>query len=174
MAIRDEIVRLALWWADPGKYKPLPDELVSFFETSGTEQVPTLDEAKKSLMTLSNGVRLGGQVKHWCGIFACHILCRAGVDVKWTFLGGKVVGKSENQIRYVPGRDGMKPGDIAIIPAAQHHFIVIDADYDTNTLHTVDGNTEGQYIREIHDKKIRYTGPNASNLTPYGYYRVLV
>ena len=173
MAIRDEIVRLAYWWAAPSEYKPLPDELMSFFEIAGTEQVPTEQEARKSLTTLSTGAIVGGQIRHWCGIFACHILCRAGVDVRWTLLGGKIVGVKANQVRYVPGSQGMQPGDVAMIPKANHHFIITAADYGSNSIDTVDGNTSGQMIRSL-SKSIKYSGSEASAKSVYGYYRVLV
>ena len=37
MSFRDSIVYEALWWADPGIYKPVASELVSFFADASTE-----------------------------------------------------------------------------------------------------------------------------------------
>ena len=172
MPIRDDILRLAEWWADPGEYKPWPEELISFFEVAEAEQAPSYAEAQKSLTTLSTGAFVGGAVKHWCGIFACHVLREAGLNVRWTLLGGKIVGKSANQVKYVPGNQGLRPGDVAMIPKANHHFIVTGVDYGSNTLWSVDGNTSGQMIRSL-TKQVKYSSQEAATKTIYGYYRVL-
>ena len=169
MPIRDDIVSRAEYWADPGEYKPLADELISFFEEAGAEQAPTVSEAEYALKYRGTGVAVGGQVKHWCGVFACYILRQSGVDVRWTLLGGKMKG---SQVSYHPGRQGMQPGDVAIIPASNHHFIITDVDYGSNALSSVDGNTMNQKIR-TKDKKINHSGSDASTQNIYGYYRVL-
>ena len=118
MTIRSDIVYVARWWASPGEYKPWPEELVFFFEEAGTEIVPTLAEAKKTLATLGSGAFVGGGIRHWCGIFACHVLHYAGVDVSWTPHGGRMKGKSGYQIQYVPGDRNIRPGDVAVVSDA--------------------------------------------------------
>ncbi len=138
--------------------------------------MPTLAEAKKTLATLGSGAFVGGGIRHWCGIFACHVLHYAGVDVSWTLYGGRMKGNSGYQIQYVPGDRNIRPGDVAVVPKAHHHFVVTAIDYDNNQLESVDGNTTGQYIRQ-RDKKIRYSwkdGPDYASRNIYGYYRVLV
>ena len=143
MSFRDDIVYLAEYWADPGIYKPVASELVSFFTDANTEQVPSEKEAQKSLDTLGSGCYVGGKVKHWCGIFACSIARNSGMNsLRWTLLGGNILG---TEVRKVWGNSGLQPGDIAIISAHNHHFIVTDV--DSGQIWTVEGNTEGQAIR---------------------------
>ena len=168
MAIRDKIIELADYWSSPGKYRPTEDELITFFTGSGAEAAPTQAEAREALTSLSYGVRVQGQIKHWCGIFACYVLREAGVDVRWTLHGGKMVGAG---ITKLPGFKNIVLGDVAIIYAASHHFIVFDIDYDSNTLQSVDGNTANQYIR-VTEKKIQYTGQDASTKSVVAFYRI--
>jgi hypothetical protein len=103
---------------------------------------------------------VNGQIKHWCGIFACYVIRTQGIlkNVHWTLYGGQILG-----IRRVWGNKGMKPGDVAIIKKGQHHFIVTDIDYSKNTLCTVEGNTDGQYIRALTTRMIS---------EPYAYYQI--
>jgi hypothetical protein len=65
----------------------------------------------------------------------------------------------------------MQPGDVAIIARGQHHFILTNVDRANNKLHSVDGNTQGQYIRE-RDKQIKYSGSRAPE-SIYGYYTLV-
>jgi hypothetical protein len=160
--LRDQIVRIAQWWAFPGAYQPTADELIDFFQGAKTEQYPSLTEAERSLKTLNTGVYVGGSVKQWCGIFACSVLASVGLNVRWTLNGGKMLGS----VMFVPGFSGMLPGDVAIIARAQHHFIITDVDYDSGTFHSVDGNTSGQ---KIQSKTKSLKNPAEA---PYGYYRV--
>ena len=169
MAIRNNIRQWAEWWAFPGEWKPRPQELVDIFKDAGAEQAPSLSEAKWSLSNLSTGVKVGGQVKHWCGVLAAEVLRRAGVDARWTLLGGRIKGPG---VTYRPGNSGIKPGDVALIRRANHHFIVVSVDYSRNKLWTVEGNTAGQLIRE-RTRRFKYHGdPKASEKTIYGYYRI--
>jgi hypothetical protein len=122
MAVRDRILDLASFWASPGEYKPTEDDLISFFNDSGAEASPTPSEARQALQCLSTGVRIQGEIKHWCGIFACCVLRQAGVDGRWTLFGGRMVGTG---VTLVPGCKNIVPGDVAIIRRASHHFIVV-------------------------------------------------
>jgi len=145
MSVRDDIISSAQNWADPGIYKPTADELIGFFSDAKTEQVPTDDEAQKSLDTLGTGCYIGGQgqVRHWCGIFACAVARNAGLNsIRWTLLGGNILGV---QVQKVWGNAGIQAGDIAIISSYSHHFIVTDVSSDPYS--TVEGNTPGQSIR---------------------------
>jgi hypothetical protein len=153
MSVRDDIVALANEWVNPGfYYKPTPDELVSFFADAKTEQAPSWDEANKSLVTLDGGYYVGGQVKHWCGVFACSVARNAGLGgLRWTLYSGEILG---HEVKKVWGYSGIQPGDIAIIPHASHHFIVtgtwtVDEDPCSSPqfLLTVEGNTSGQRIK---------------------------
>jgi hypothetical protein len=169
MAVRDRIIQWAEWWAFPGEWKPSAEEMIDIFNDSGAEQAPTLAEAKWSLANLSTGMKMGGQTKHWCGVLAAEILRRAGVDARWTLVGGGIKGGG---VSYRPGRAGIKPGDVAMIPKSNHHFVVVAVDYSENTLWTIEGNTAGQYIRE-NTRQFNYPGdPNAAGKTIYGYYEI--
>jgi hypothetical protein len=170
MSVRDDIVALANEWVDPGfNYKPTPDELISFFTDAKTEQAPSAGEANKSLATLDVGCYVGGQVKHWCGIFACSVARNAGLDrIRWTLRNGEILGP-DDQIKKVWGNSGIQPGDIAVIPHASHHFIVTgtwSADEDPNSspqFLTVEGNTSGQ--------RIKSSKRNPSEIT--AYYKIM-
>jgi hypothetical protein len=168
MSIRDKILEVAEYWVRPGDYRPTADELMFFFTNSGAEAAPSMAEAQDALKNLSNGVRVQGQIKQWCGVFACSVLKEAGVDVRWTLNGGKMVGDG---VTLLPGSNNIVPGDAAIINHASHHFIVSDIDYDTNTLESVDGNTTNQYIRSGR-KKIQESGTDASTRSVVAFYRV--
>jgi hypothetical protein len=169
MAIRDKILELADWWAAPGKYRPTEEELISFFSEGGAEASPTEKEATHALTKLQYGVQVQGRVKHWCGVFACYILRQAGVKARWTLLTGKIVGDGVTKL---PGHRNIVPGDIAIINSGDHHFIVTDIDYASNTLQSVDGNAGWQYIRNVKSKKIQYSGPHASTKSIVAFYRI--
>jgi hypothetical protein len=170
MPVRDNIVQWAEWWAFPGEWKPSPEEMIEIFTGAKAESAPSLADATWSLANLSTGVRMGGQVKHWCGVLAAEVLRRSGVDARWTLLGGGITGSG---VTYRPGRWGIKRGDVAMIPKANHHFIVVGVDYSGNKLWTVEGNTAGQYIREK-TRKFNYPGdPDAASKTIYGYYRIV-
>jgi len=169
MPVRDNIVQWAEWWAFPGEWKPSAEEMVDIFKGANAEQAPSLADATWSLTNLSTGVRVGGQVKHWCGVLAAEILRRSGVDARWTLQGGGIKGGG---VRYRPGRTGIRPGDVAMIPKANHHFVVVGVNYSGNKLWTVEGNTAGQYIRE-RTRQFKYPGdPNAASKTIYGYYQI--
>jgi hypothetical protein len=169
MPIRKNIVQWAEWWAFPGEWKPSAQEMVDIFKDAGAEQAPSMSEAEWSLKNLSTGVKVGGAVKHWCGVFAAEVLRRAGVDARWTLLGGSIKGTG---VKYRPGRTGIQPGDVAMIPKANHHFIVVGVDYGGNRLWTVEGNTAGQYIIE-RQRQFNYPkDPKAADKTIYGYYQI--
>jgi hypothetical protein len=168
MSVRDRILELAESWASPGDYRPTADDLIFFFTNSGAEAAPSMAEAQDALKNLSNGVRVQGQIKHWCGVFACSVLKEAGVDVRWTLYGGKMIGDG---VTLLPGSNNIVPGDVAIINHASHHFIVSDIDYARNSLESVDGNTANQFIRSGR-KKIRESGTDASTRSVVAFYRV--
>jgi hypothetical protein len=158
MGYRSKIVELAQYWADPGAWKPGASDLIDFFYYAGAEAWPTTNDAEYALQYRDTGVKVGGQVKHWCGIFACYVIRQAGLSaVRWTLYGGKMLN-----IEYRNGNKNMAPGDVAIIVSGNHHFIVTDIDYSSNSMSTVEGNTSGQYIRA----RTRKTSE------PYGYYHI--
>lgn len=170
MPMRDEIIRLAHWWAEPDPYTPTVDDMLCIFEGAGCEQVPTRREIEWSLKQ-EYGMKVGGQTKHWCGIFAAFILRSAGLDVRWTLMKGKIVGPS-GQIKFRPGKNGIQPGDVAIIHAGEHHFIITDVQIEGNAIRSVDGNTSHQKIRRT-QKKLSHDRSKAAAQDIYGYYQVL-
>jgi len=149
MSKRDHIAGLANEWVASGPYKPTPDELIGFFTDANTERAPSWDEAQKSLDQRSTGCYVGGQVKHWCGIFACSVARNAGLQtLNWTLRGGEIHG---SEVKKEWGNSGIQPGDIAIIAARSHQFIVTgtwtEDESTPQNLITVEGNTSGQKIK---------------------------
>jgi len=165
MSIRTKILDRAVYWAAPGDWKPDAESLVYFFSEAGCEQVPTVSEASRSLTSLPNGCYIGGNnVRHWCGIFACACYVEAGVGCRWTLFGGTIKSTSGVGVTKVWGHSGIKPGDIAIISKASHHFIITDV--RGSTVDSIDGNSTGNMIRTCRSKPlsdiIAYYRPNAS------------
>ena len=165
--VRDMICNRARYWASPGTWRPSASHLVDFFTIAGTEFKPTIASAQKSLDTLDTGCYLDHRPeskRHWCGIFACAVLKEMGVSVRWSLMGGNMTGPGAKSVW---GHTGMRPGDVAIIAAGQHHFIVLDVNYTTGAMETVEGNTSGQYIR--HRKNRNLNNPADR---PYTFHRV--
>src|SRR5262245_23156214 len=108
MGYRSTIVENALWWADPGEWKPSAQDLVDFFKCAGAESWPSIKGAQEALQYRKVGVKVGGAVKHWCGVFGCYIMRESGLSIaRWTLLGGKV-----KNIPIVWGNSDMRPGDL--------------------------------------------------------------
>jgi hypothetical protein len=97
---------------------------------------------------------------HWCGIFATYVLRRTGMPVKWiSGLGIDPSGKDAKFVRKYRrwiekfDDDAFEIGDVAAIPRANHHFVVVDVS-DPLKLGCVAGNGEYQRIeRQTHDRK---------------------
>lgn len=92
---------------------------------------------------------------HWCGIFATFVLRRVGLGVKWRAGEGIVSGQGSTQYfarknSWVKkdgfDRNGFLPGDVCVIPKANHHFIVIEAPEGSDTLRCIAGNGNKQQI----------------------------
>jgi hypothetical protein len=96
---------------------------------------------------------------HWCGIFATYVLRRAGVPVKWH--SGLVIEPSgpksvwlRKYRRWIEkfDDDAFEVGDVAAIPKANHHFVIVDVS-NPATLGCVAGNGSYQRIeRQTHDR----------------------
>jgi hypothetical protein len=157
MSFRNDIINLAEKWATPDSgYKPSAAELISFFTDAKTQQAPSQSEAQRSLDTLSSGCYIGDQQKHWCGIFACSVAANAGLStLSWDLMHGQIQGA---EIRKIWGNSGIQPGDIAVVAAYNHHFIITNRNQSHSTwparpdeivelVNTVEGNTSGQLIK---------------------------
>ncbi len=174
MPIRDYVVNQAIWESNYGTWKPSAEEMRDIFKIADLDP-PTLAQAKDSLTNLSGGIKMGGQVIHWCGIFACYVLKYwGGLDAKWVLglgMKGDVIKRT--------GYQNIRPGDVAWIRGkanksgnyAWHHFIVTDIDYATNYLESVDGNSTSNSI-VWWDKKIKYSGSDAADKNIWGYYQL--
>ena len=150
MSFRDDIINSALNWADPGQYKPTASELISFFTDSSTQQAPSQDEAQKSLDRLGTGCYVGGQVKHWCGIFACSVAVNVGLNtLRWDLMSGQIRGAD---VQKKSGSSGIQPGDIAVIAAHSRHFIVTDVNRS---------DWNGQTVLPKLSRTIRYKGSSS-------------
>lgn len=169
MARRDDILLHASYWSMWTDFRVTADELIYFFKKAGCEQAPSQSEANKSLGR-STGAYVGGQVKHWCGIFACAVLREAGLNVRWTLLGGKIRNESNGTyVKYTSGRWGIAPGDIALIADANHHFLITDVDSAAKRYTTLEGNTSGQMVRT---RTRPFTTWDSGQMI-YGYYKIL-
>jgi hypothetical protein len=97
---------------------------------------------------------------HWCGIFATYVLRRVGAEVKWR--AGQGIEPSGKDAKWVRkyrrwiekfDNDAFEIGDVAAIPKANHHFIVVDVS-DPKKLGTIAGNGNYQRIeRQTHERK---------------------
>ncbi|MGH7471377.1 MAG: hypothetical protein ACRENP_25790 [Longimicrobiales bacterium] len=175
MPIRTDVVDWAIWESDHGSWKPSAEEIQNIFTTAGL-QAPSLTDAENSLRTRSSGIKMGGYVIHWCGIFACYVLKRwGGLDVKWR-LGEGIKGSG---VVRRSGDQNIRAGDVAWIRGAAnssgqyawHHFIVTKVNYGTNKLESVDGNSTNNSI-VWHSKSIRYSGNDAADKNIWGYYQL--
>lgn len=141
-AARRAVVDAALKVSAMGPRKPTAHDLSAFFRVARTEAVPTLQEAQRSLDTLSSGCYLqGNQVRHWCGIYACALVRNTGLNARWTLHGGKIIGP-----QLIMGNKDMLPGDIAIIAEYSHHFLLTGF-VSGGRVKTLEGNTSGQLVR---------------------------
>ena len=99
------------------------------------------------------------QAIHWCGIFATYVLRRTGIQVKWhSGLGIEPSGPKSTWVRKYRrwiekfDDDAFEVGDVAAIPRANHHFIVVDV--SGTDLGCVAGNGNYQRIeRQNHSRK---------------------
>ncbi len=84
----------------------------------------------------------------WCGVFAIYCYRKAGVPIRWAG------GRPDGPLRLRPISTGvpsaMRPGDIGVTGANNHHFIV---ETKTSTaspaLTTIDGNTNWGHIKQV-------------------------
>ena len=173
MPMRDEITRLAIanWWAEPDPYTPTVDDTLHIFEGADRKPVSTRQEIE-SCFKQENGMKIGGQTKHWCGIFAVSALKSAGLDIRWTLVKDEMVGPV-GQVEFESGKNGIQPDDIAIIHTGEHHFIITDVQIEGNVIRSVDGNTSRQKIRWTR-KKFSHDQNKAVAQHIYGCYQVLV
>jgi hypothetical protein len=188
MSVRDRVIEAANWWADPGEYRAWPSHIQQFFSLAGCEQVPSERDAKET-MKLAYGAYLGGKVsggaytgpiRHWCGIFCIYLLRTYGglTNVSWSLLKGGVKADT-SVLSWRSNLGDLMPGDICVIRQGQHHFMVTEV-LGNNKIISVDGNAGNQYIKR-RAKFIKYSSkpgaenydPKASDVTAYGYYRLL-
>ncbi|MFN8652106.1 MAG: hypothetical protein U0133_09420 [Gemmatimonadales bacterium] len=91
---------------------------------------------------------------HWCGIFATFVLRKVGLNVKWRAgIGIENIGSTGFlDRRNRGGKDGrfdpkaFAPGDVCVIPRANHHFIVVDAPEGSDAMRCIAGNGSKQQI----------------------------
>lgn len=142
---RQRIIKRADFWAGPsGKWRPRVIQMIHYFQKAGAEVAPTRKEAEEALTRRSTGVKIRGEVKHWCGIFNCCVIREAGLTKpRWTLYGGKI-----KNLKLMWGTQGLQPGDIAIFKGGRHHHAIIkEIDEEEKTLTVIEGNTFGQWIK---------------------------
>jgi hypothetical protein len=192
MGRREDILSNAYWWGAYGNFKVSPSELRYICDTAVRADqgravgMPT-DKNITDSMGESTGVFFGTQKKHWCGIFCCMLLREAGLDVKWTLgtlkadqkkdlptqeagmlTAGHMYNVTGSAITLVYSGVGVKAGDVAIISAANHHFLITGVDPVAKKYTTLEGNTTGQIIKS----GLRSFRPAAADQTIIAYYRI--
>ena len=81
---------------------------------------------------------------------------------------GHMYNSSGRTIKLVWGHAGIQPGDVAIIPAASHHFLITGVDTAAKKYTTLEGNTKGQVIRP----NVRSFKPAAADQVIGAYYQI--
>jgi len=152
MDYRSEIIRQAEWWADPGTYKPTASDFEWICQQARLNVQPSQADLAYTIKSMPTGnLRIAGESKAWCGIFAVGLWANVGVGVMWTLnwtaSKGNVLNAQEGlSWRKVWGNKGIRAGDIAAIAAKQHHFIVTAV--NNHAVCSVDGNQAGNTIIE--------------------------
>jgi hypothetical protein len=151
MGLPDDIIKRAQWWASPGTYKPTADDFATICQQARVNVQPSQADLDYTIKHMPSGnVRIGGESKSWCGIFAVSVWAYLGVGVSWTLnwsaSRGNLLTAGGVGWRKVAGNKGIRPGDIAAIAAKQHHFIVTDV--NDRAVCSVDGNQAGNTIVE--------------------------
>ena len=169
MALRGDIIFEAKYWADPGTYKPGTADFKWICEQAGLNAQPSQADLDYTIKSMPSGnVRIGGESKSWCGIFAVALWAYCGVGAKWTLnwtpSNGNVLKANGVSWKRVWGNAGIRPGDIAAIAAKQHHFIVTDV--NDHAVNSVDGNQAGNTI-------VEYTNWKHSLASIVAYYTLL-
>jgi hypothetical protein len=131
---------------EDGHYKGWKQLQHVFEKTTGWR--PT--DAECTHLEPGKGAKPGG--KSWCGIWACHILQEAGVDVKWDLTKGKMVGdvthvpapKFSGPAQYKAERSAfeqsVRPGDVITLKGSLNHHAIVTKVHPDGTVETMDGN----------------------------------
>jgi hypothetical protein len=171
MGYRENIVKEAKYWAEPGSYPMKSGDFTWICEWAGIETLPTKADLEYTRVNLTRGnLRIGGGSKAWCGIFAVAIWSYVGVGVKWTLnwtaSKGSVLHAAGLDWRRVNSGNGIRKGDIAFIRTNNHHYIVTSV--GQTFVSSVDGNREGNTVKE-------FDGLNAVHAISsiQGYYTIL-
>ena len=152
MSYRSDIIDRARWWAAPGTYKPTAGDFEAICQQANLNVQPSQADLNYTIEKMKTGnLRIEGQSKAWCGIFAVSIWAYVGVGVRWTLTwtaskGNVLVAPGGMTWRKVGGSKGIRPGDIAAIAAKQHHFIITAV--NKTAVCSVDGNQAGNTIIE--------------------------
>ena len=111
-----------------------------------------VEEAERHILTVSDDpTRQTGGKRHLRDLRASP----GGLDVKWRSRDGIV--SNRGAVTYLPrkhswipkdgfDRQAFEPGDVCVIPRANHHFIVVEAPPGADTLCCIAGNGNQQQI----------------------------
>lgn len=131
---------------EDGKPKGWKELQTIFAETTGWK--PT--DAQSQEITPGGGMQPGG--KSWCGIWACHIFQKSGVNVKWDGVKGGMVGDVTHTLAprftspasYKAERQAfeqsIRPGDCITLNGANNHHAIVTKVNPDGTVETMDGN----------------------------------
>jgi len=141
---------------DDGHYKGWQQLQTVFEQTTGWRP----SDAECQRIESGKGVQPGG--KSWCGIWACHVLQEAGVNVKWDLTRGQMVGDVSHVMapRFsTPGQykaersafeQSIKPGDVITVSGKNNHHAIVTRVNPDGTVETMDGNKP--YVGPGHQK----------------------
>lgn len=96
--------------------------------------------------------------KEWCGIFGASVMKKAGVKIGWNLVKGKAYGDDiaelfqwRSDVVFDPALRTaenmyLEPGDLVMIKAHEHHFLVMEIYSDRKTIRTIEGNATDEQL----------------------------
>ena len=108
------------------------------------ERVPSTADLNRYFVGCGGGYAGYDPTMSWCGIFACYILRKAGLNVKWKKYRGIEDLSGGSDLKAIWGREGLALGDVAVRGTGDHHFILLETPSEgQSVVRAVDGNARG-------------------------------
>jgi len=110
------------------------------------KRVPSRADLDRYFINCGGGYSGYDPTVSWCGIFACYIMRKAGLRVKWKRYKGIEDLSGGTDMKAIWGREGIALGDVAVRGSGQHHFILLETPAkDQRVVYAADGNAMGKY-----------------------------